>query len=129
MIAPSSNIIRKGVLAAAIALTGTAALGQQVAILDDERRAYIAAHCNHIRDGAEQVGCYAQKSIEFNRAKTAAVKQTTAVAKEGIANEAVLRTCLTYLQQQKTSGKMLPTITRANACDIARGLGMRDGPG
>ena len=127
---PVRKSVRKGVLAAALALTGTAALGQQVANLDDERRAYLSAQCDHIRDHAEASGCYAKSSIEFNRAKTAAAKQTLDVANKGIADAAVLKTCLTYLQQQRASGKAFDrTITRDNACTYARELGMRDGPG
>ena len=75
MIAPSSNTIRKGVLAAALALTGTAAVAQQFANLDDERRAYLSAQCDHIRDHGEASGCYAKSAIEFNRAKTQAARK------------------------------------------------------
>ena len=85
MIPVSSNSVRKGVFAAAIALTGTAALAQQqFANLDDERRAYLSAQCDHIKDHAEASGCYAKSAIEFNRAKTEAARQATVTAKKGI---------------------------------------------
>jgi hypothetical protein len=124
MIAVSSNSIRQGVLAAALALTGTAALAQQqqFANLDDERRAYLSAQCDHISDGAEQIGCLAAKSIEFNRAKIHAAKQ-------GIAASDALRPCLDFLKGKRDAGTVFDrAITRENACPYARELGMRDGP-
>ena len=98
MIAPSARSV---VVAAAVALTGTAAFGQQLVNLDTDRARYLAAQCGHIRDDAEQTGCYAAKSIEFSRAQTAvakrqieAAKQTTAEANQGIASERQLQRCV-----------------------------------
>lgn len=82
MIAPSAR--RVVIAAAAAALTGTAAFGQQFASLDDERRAFLTAQCAHITDGARQVGCMAEKSIEFSRTRTETLRKEGAEHKKAI---------------------------------------------
>lgn len=128
MFAPSARSVV--IAAAAAALTGTAAFGQQLANLDDARRAYVAERCGHIRDANLQLGCEAQKHIEFDRAQTAVAKQVTAEASKSIASEQQLQRCIAFLGQKRESGTVFDRkITRENVCPYARELGMRDGPG
>jgi hypothetical protein len=126
MFAPSARSV---VVAAAVALTGTAAFGQQLANVDTDRASYLAAHCDHIRDPNRQVGCYAEKSLEFSRAQTAVAKQTTATAEKTITASDALRPCLQFLKGKRDAGTVFSeAITRDNACSLAREHGMKDGP-
>ena len=71
MFAPSA---RSAVVAAAIALTGTAALGQQVANVNKlpDRADYIAAACNHITNPTERTGCVGAASLRYSEESIAA---------------------------------------------------------
>lgn len=107
MIAPSARSVRSVVVAAAVALTGTAAFGQQLANVETERSSYLAAHCDHIRDPNRQVGCYAEKSLEFSRARTEAAQKSIGESRKAIqaSNAAISEAdCATELATGLKSG-------------------------
>lgn len=119
-----------GAVAAVLLAPGNSKAQQLAANADitADRHTYIVARCGPIEQA--DVACVAKTSIEYTQARTEMAKQATAAAKKGVADEAVLRTCLTYLQQQRAGGKTFDrTITRENACAYARELGLRGGPG
>lgn len=138
MIAPSAGTVVIAAVAAAI--TGTAALGQQLASTDADvhaQRLAAMAVCDSILDATQRVGCRAQKSYDFDIARTAAAKQRIETAGKAIAEadqriiEAErLQRCGEFLRGKRDSGTVFDRkITRENMCPYARELGMRDGPG
>ena len=103
----------------------------------DDQRAGAMAVCDIIPNPTERVGCRAQRSIEFDNARTAAAKQrietaekATAGADQVIASEQQLQRCTAFLKGKRDSGVVFDRqITRQNVCPYARELGMKDGPG
>ena len=137
MIAPSARTVV--IAAAAAAITGTAALGQQLAATDiaSDRQAYIESHCGPL--ARAELECVTKRSIEFTREQTAAVekrieagKQTLAaqdktLAAQGktLASQADVLRCIDFLKQKRAGGTVFDrTITRDNACPYARELGL-----
>lgn len=121
------NTLGAAVVGGAAMFTAFSAAGQQVANLDSERNAYITAQCSSVTDRTQRTGCIAEAGIRFHEDRVAVNQKTIAAAEKSIASSQALRPCLQFLQQQKAGGVVLDrTITRENACDYARQLGMRD---
>jgi hypothetical protein len=57
---------------------------QTLANLESDRGAYLAAHCDHIKDHAKAAGCYAEKSIEYSRAHAELMRKEAAEHREAI---------------------------------------------
>jgi hypothetical protein len=110
------------------------ASAQQVANVQQDRAAHLAAKCDHIKDHAEAAGCYTRESIKFDQARgaaadrrAAAADQRAAAAQQTIASEQALRPCLLFLKSKKDGGFVFDrAITRENACAYARDLGMKE---
>jgi len=89
----------------------------------DGDRAAAMATCDGILNPTDRVACRAQRSIEFDNARTA-------TAKQGIFSEEQLQRCTAFLRGKRDSGVVFDRqVTRVNVCPYARELGMRDGPG
>jgi hypothetical protein len=144
-----------------IAAIGTlAALGsadraiaqQQVANVQQDRAAHLAAKCDHIKDHAEAAGCYTRESIRFDQARGIAADQRAAAADrraaeadkraaaadrrgtkadEDIKAISVLQECGNFLRDNRgktfTHEKMIELaggkITNDNICSVAKRLG------
>jgi hypothetical protein len=124
------------------------ASAQQIANVQQDRAAHLAAKCDHIKDHAEAAGCYTRESIKFDQARgaaadrraaaadqraaaadqrAAAADQRGAAAQQTIASEQALRPCLLFLKTKKDGGFVFDrAITRENACAYARDLGMKE---
>jgi hypothetical protein len=53
---------------------------QQLANVQQDRAAHLAAKCDHIKDHAEAAGCYTRESIRFDQARGAAADRRAAAA-------------------------------------------------
>jgi hypothetical protein len=118
---------------------------QQVANVQQDRAAHLAAKCDHIKDHAEAAGCYTRESIKFDQARGAAADRRAAEADkraaaadrrgakadEDIKAISVLQECGNFLRDNRgktfTHEKMMELaggkITNDNICSVAKRLG------
>jgi len=151
----TGKLVSIGALMAAAAIFAPpGSKAQTLANLESDRAAYLERQCGHIRDGAEQVGCMAAKSIEFSRAQTEAARKEAAEhrrVREAIEKQSAATTaehqkaagaarteaqCLSTISDAITGKRVTPAEVRlafktptetTNACEVVRRLQPRLG--
>jgi hypothetical protein len=125
MVALSARAKTTVIAAAAVALTGTAALGQQMANVNTDRATYITSQCGRIVDPVRQAGCSAEASINFDRAREIASKRESAALRTE--NECQ-QTLIQGIKGGQFSREDVRTVYAGRpvgsvpACDIVKGV-------
>jgi hypothetical protein len=132
MYAASVPSFRKTLGAAAIGITllgttvSSAFAQERLASTDSDRATY--SKCDAIKDHAKAAGCYTQEDIQRLKQEEAEARARGAAANKAIAKEEDLAACLIFLKGKKNGGTAFDRpITRDNACNYAKQLGMGAG--